>query len=73
MKLLSSDTEYNCIDELNNVKDNLNEFPKTILAFDDKIFEAIVKKIIAKNDHSIDFVLKGGIRLNIKMNEVMTK
>ena len=73
MKLLSSDTEYNCIDELNNVKNNLEELPKTILAFDDKVFEAIIKKIIVKNDHSIDFVLKGGIRLNIKMSEVITK
>ncbi len=63
MKLLSAGDEYKCIEQLHQLKDDLEECPPAILSFEKELFDTVVDRMIADKNGAVTFVLKGGIRL----------
>ncbi len=51
------------IQSLKKIKSILNNYPKYMTTFDDKIFSQMIEKIIVKED-KLCFLLKGGLELN---------
>ena len=63
MKLLSAGDEDKCIEQLHQLKDDLEECPPAILSFEKELFDTVVDRMIADKNGAVTFVLKGGIRL----------
>ena len=63
MKLLSAGDEYKCIEQLHQLKDDLEECPPAILSFEKELFDTVVDRMIADKNGAVTFILKGGIRL----------
>ena len=63
LKLISEDDDTHYIDDLRFLKELLRNYPPAILAFDEKIFTAIVEKIKVGADGTMIFELKGGLNL----------
>ena len=59
---MSEDENLHYIEELRMLKDVLQDAPRVLLEFDVELFNSIVDKILAGNDGTITFVLKGGLK-----------
>lgn len=70
LKLLHANADQKLIEDLKTLKETLDEYPKTVLQFDEDLFSATVEKIVVGSDGKIDFRLKGGLQLGINLTEV---
>ena len=66
IKLLKSDDEEKCIEELRKLRGVLENNPNEIKSFDEKLFEAIVNQIEIEQNGNMIFSIKGGLRLKIR-------
>lgn len=62
-KLLSEDEEESCIDVLRRMKDSLENMPEALLWFDEKIFDALIERVIVQSKTTLVFELKCGMKL----------
>ena len=63
--------EENIIENLSHVKEELEENPKALIDFSEEIFQTIIEKIIVEEDGTVSYRLKGGIKLNEEITEVI--
>ena len=71
LKLLQNCEEESIIENLSHVKEDLEENPKALIDFSEEIFRAIIEKIIVEKDGTVSYRLKGGIKLNEDITEVI--
>ena len=71
LKLLQNCEEESIIENLSHVKEELEENPKALIDFSEEIFRAIIEKIIVEKDGTVSYRLKGGIKLNEDITEVI--
>ena len=72
IKLMSENEETHMVEELCNLKEILQEYPKAIIDFDSTLFDAIVEKIVVGHDGTLVFCLKGNLHLSERI-EVIKK
>ena len=53
------------------MKEELEENPKALIDFSEEIYQAIIEKIIVEEDGTVSYRLKGGIKLNEDITEVI--
>lgn len=63
IKLLNANEDERLIDDLKELKEILQEYPKTILCFDKVLFSTIIEKICVDGQGTITFKTKGGLDL----------
>lgn len=63
LKLLNADEEEQCIEQLRQIKQYLDEMPRAILWFDSVIFENLVSKVVVQSKDVVMFELHSGIQL----------
>lgn len=62
-KLLREDDDERSIDEIRQLRNNLEGAPKAILMFDQDLFELLVDRVTVEVGDLLTFTLKGGMRL----------
>lgn len=62
-KLLREDDDERSIDEIRQLRNNLEHAPKAILMFDQALFELLVDRVTVEAGDALTFTLKGGMRL----------
>lgn len=62
-KLLREDDNERSIDEIRQLRNNLESVPKAILMFDQDLFELLVDRVTVEAGDILTFTLKGGMRL----------
>lgn len=70
-KLLQNCEEESIIENLSHVKEELEENPKALIDFSEEIFRAIIEKIIVEEDGTVSYKIKGGIKLNEEITEII--
>ncbi len=71
LKLLQNCEEESIIESLSRVKDELEAYPKALIEFSEELFSAIIEKIIVEENGTVSYRLKGGIKLNEAITEVI--
>lgn len=65
--LVNEDDDERCVEQLKELKRNLQEFPKSIAEFSKDIFNRIIKKVFIEEDGSISFVLRGDLEFTMEV------
>ena len=65
--LVNEDDDEHCIEQLKELKRNLQEFPKSIAEFSKDIFNRIIKKVFIEEDGSISFALRGDLEFTMEI------
>jgi len=67
LKILNENDDEKIYDDLRLLKETLQNYPKAITAFNEKLFDSIIDKIKVGNDGALSFILKGGLCLREKV------
>ncbi len=62
-KLINTDEDEKCIDEIRQLRGILLEAPPAIVEFDMTLFDKIIEKMIVEDEHKVSFVLRCGLKL----------
>ena len=62
VRLMSEDEDIHYIDDLRFLKEILQNSPPAIISLDEDLFTSIVERIRARDDGTIIFELKGGLK-----------
>lgn len=63
MHLMQDDEEQMCIEELRQLRKIVEGYSAYLWEMDDSLFNQIVKQMVAEEDGSLSFILKGGLEL----------
>ena len=69
--LVNEDDDEHCIEQLKELKRNLQEFPKSIAEFSKDIFNRIIKKVFIEEDGSISFALRGDLEFTMEVKKCL--
>jgi hypothetical protein len=67
LKILNENDDERVVEELRVLKETLQNYPKAITVFDEKLFDSIIDKIKVGHDGTLSFVLKGNLCLREKV------
>ena len=62
-KLLHEDENERSIDEIRQLRNNIENAPKAILMFDQVLFDVLVERVTVEENDTMTFTLKSGMRL----------